>query len=656
MKKSVIILNTIIYNAIEYYQNIIYGFLSIILSSMFFPSHDIRISIFASLATFSAGFLAKPFGGLIFGYYGDKYGRKSTITFSIVLMSLPTFIIGILPTYNEIGIASSIILIACRLLQGLSVGGQAYGRVIFVIEHSLKERANLAFSLLASSGLVGAIIGTSIGSLCFLNVMPIWAWRIPFLLGGLFGFIGYFLMRNVDETEEHKNAQRMNILKQNPIMDVIKHYLNNFLCVIGISAASLIPFYIISIYMIEKVFILNFGFSYTQIMITITFFMFIWAILLPLMGYLSDYIGEVITMKVFTLALLVFSFPLCWIIQESTYLPLTLLTIGVLCVLNAGYVAPSGTVMTKLFPVSVRCSGIAVASGIGSALFGGTAPLIGSILVENTGMLVFLAFYVMFGCLIGYIALAKAKFNVEQHKNVEDSDRNIIDQALDKSLTVAQAPSFQARTSYKKVALAAREPVIVNDLDHPYLQPIKNSVSESHQKKLGWIGKISIQIKSFDHLTSSELYNILKLRQDIFIIEQKITYDDIDGKDFQSIHVWCHRKVPDNFLAYLRIVPNERKSEVSIGRVLTIPNARGHGIASQLIKNSIEFILAHYPTYLLKLSAQEYLCPFYESLGFVKKGPVFYYPESDPIPNIPMIYTGFHIDRRYHKNRKYEGK
>ncbi|EKE09010.1 MAG: hypothetical protein ACD_16C00224G0006 [uncultured bacterium] len=422
MEKNFIILCTLVYNAFAYYQNILYGFFSFILASTFFPSHNLTFSIFASFSTFAVGFLANPFGGLLFGYLGDRYGRKYTINLSIILTSFPTFLIGVLPTYEEIGIVTSLALIFCRFLQGLSVGGQSNSSIVFIVEHSFRKKVNFACGLLASSSLMGAILGTFIGFLCLLDIMPAWAWRIPFLLGGLLGSISYFIMRNVNETEEYMNAQRSDVLKQRPIINVIKNYPTNFFCTMGVSIATFIPFYIIVIYMINYVFSVNFGFSPAQIMITTTFFMAIWGIFLPLMGYLADKIGEIRVMQASTLIMLFVSFPLCWVIQVSLSLPLTFIALVLLCVISAAYVAPSGTLMTKLFPVPLRCSGISVASGIGNALFGGTAPLIGFLLVENTGMLSSLALYIMFGSLIGYIAIKKTNFNVEESQKESQAE------------------------------------------------------------------------------------------------------------------------------------------------------------------------------------------------------------------------------------------
>ena len=562
MRKKLILFCVIVYNALEYYQSILYGFFSFILSSTFFPSQDISFSILASLSTFAVGFLTNPFGGLVFGYFGDKYGRKSTITLSIILTSLPTFCIGILPTYAEVGIISSISLIVCRLVQGFSVGGQAYSRVVFVVEHSFREKANFACGLLASSSLIGAVLGTGIGILCMLDIMPQWAWRVPFLLGGLFGFISYFIMKNVDETQEHEEAQRSNSLKKSPIVDVIKSYLNNFLCTIGISGATLIPFYIISIYMIEYIFSSNFGFSSSQIMATLTFFMVLWAVLLPILGYIADKLGEVLMMKVAAISMLLFSFPLCFIMQISSDLPLTFLAIGLLSLISSAYVAPSGTFMTKLFPVSLRCSGISVASGLGSAIFGGTAPLFGVLLVESSGIFSFSAFYLVFGGLMGLIALKKAKINSQkEHKVLKTAmdisqsreliptlnkqgymlrELNEYSRAFVDFAPIAPGPVLDIGAAYGVATLPALEKgahVIANDLDIRHLKILEENVSESYRKnlelKLGKIpGEVDFPENSLGAVLASGVLHFLPGDELIIAVKQIHKWLKPGGKFF----------------------------------------------------------------------------------------------------------------------------
>jgi MHS family proline/betaine transporter-like MFS transporter len=558
MKKTNIIISTILYNSFEYYQNILYGVFSFILASRFFPADNINISIFVSLATFAAGFLANPFGGLVFGYFGDKYGRKSTIILAILLTSLPTFLIGILPTYAQIGILSSFILIVCRLLQGFAVGGQAYGRIVFIVEHAFKNRVNLACSVLASSSLLGALLGTVIGTLCMLEMMPEWAWRIPFIVGGLLGLISYFIMREVEETDEHKNAQKENILERRPIIEIFQKHLNNFVCVISISGATLIPFYIISIYMIGRVFSSNFNFSASYIMLIVSCFMGVWAILLPLMGYLSDKVGGERVMEVSSLGMLLFSFPLCWLIQQSDSLFLAFLGLIVLSGLSAGYVAPSGTLMTKLFPVSVRCSGVSVASGIGTALFGGTAPLIGSLLVESTGKLSSSAFYIMFGSLMGYIALKKAVRGEQPliKKPKSSSPDNLIatlnkqgymltslheySKAFVEFSAIAPGPVLDIGAAYGVASILALKKgahVIANDIDNRHLEILRKITPKSCLKnlelKIGKIpGEVSFSENSLGAVLASGVLHFLSGEDLVKSIDQIYKWLKPGGKLF----------------------------------------------------------------------------------------------------------------------------
>lgn len=167
-----------------------------------------------------------------------------------------------------------------------------------------------------------------------------------------------------------------------------------------------------------------------------------------------------------------------------------------------------------------------------------------------------------------------------------------------------------------------------------------DNLSQTRRVKYLQEGKTSICIKPFHQMTPIEIYKILKLRQDVFIIEGQTTYEDIDNIDFNSIHIWSQDEMSGDFLSYIRIVPSDEKSQVSIGRVLTSPPARGKGIARQLMENGIKFALSHFPKYDLVLSAKQELCAFYESLNFIKEGPVFHYPKGDPTPIFPMKYKG----------------
>lgn len=561
MTKKYVILLASIYNSITYCQNIIYGFFSIILASVFFPAETPTFSILGSLTAFAAGFLTNPFGGLIFGYFGDKYGRKSTIILSIVLTSVPTFCIGVLPTYEQIGMASGVILIFCRLLQGFSVGGQAYTSVVFVVEHSLKERQNLASSLLAASSLAGALLGTGLGALCTIEVMPSWSWRIPFIISGLGGLISYCIMQDVEETPDHKVAQQSENIRKNPIFDIIKNHLNNFLCLICISGATLIPFYIISIFMINYIFSTNFNFSPSHIMLVNTFFMAVWIVLLLMMGYLADHVGEAIMMKGSSVIMLVFAFPLSWVVQISTSLPITFLALSLLCAISAAFVAPSGTLMTKLFPVTMRCSGISVASGIGGAIFGGTAPLIGAALVENTSMISLSALYIMFGNFLGYIGLKKINLEIKQTEQSSAFSLSLPNHDLKVTLNkqgymltalheysqafvdfapIAPGPVLDIGAAYGVAsipALQAGAHVIANDMDIRHLKILEKNAPKDSLKRLQLsVGRIPSEINfaenSLGAVLASGILHFLPGDEMIEAIEQIYKWLKPGGKLF----------------------------------------------------------------------------------------------------------------------------
>ena len=189
MLRTKTILTATIGNAIVYYDMTLYGFFAVFLSPLFFPSDNLITSQLSSLGVLASGFLARPFGGLIFGHIGDRFGRKKALIIAILLITIPTTVIGILPTYALIGIFAPIILVLCKLLQGICTGGEYSGAAIFLSEHHRGENEGLAGSILPVSSILGAILGTSLGGLFLLPEMPIWAWRIPFLLGGIFGIM-----------------------------------------------------------------------------------------------------------------------------------------------------------------------------------------------------------------------------------------------------------------------------------------------------------------------------------------------------------------------------------------------------------------------------------------------------------------------------------
>src|SRR6185295_4043792 len=197
-------------NALEWYDFALYGYFAPVFAVLFFPSDHPSISLISTFGVFAIGFLARPFGALLFGYWGDTVGRRATLAWSIMLMALPTIGIGLLPTFDHIGIAAPAMLTLLRFLQGLSVGGEFTGSVTFLVEHAPPSRRGYTGSWAGFSAQTGALLGSGVSTLVMLSVseeaLHQWAWRIPFLAGGIIAAMGWYLRRRVPESPAFEHA------------------------------------------------------------------------------------------------------------------------------------------------------------------------------------------------------------------------------------------------------------------------------------------------------------------------------------------------------------------------------------------------------------------------------------------------------------------
>ena len=411
MKKSYkAIAAAMIGNALEYYDVMLYGFFATMLAPLFFPASDPAVSVLSSFATFAAGFIMRPLGGMVFGHIGDTFGRRTALVWSIFLVVIPTLTIGLLPTYETIGIAAPIILITCRLLQGLCVGGEYSGAALFVIEYAAKGREAFAGSLLNATGVFGGVLGTLMGFGCTLPFMPSWGWRIPFIVGAMIGIVGYHLRTKVSESpvfvkHEHDPVATF------PLFAAFREHGRNIFCAMGIGAAPLISLYMASVYMghilttklqvpLSDVMLVNLALN---TLITLT---------LPLMGLLADKIGGERLMKGVAVVFMVAAYPLFSFLEQDFSITRVVIVQLVLGVMSAGFVAPNMVVMRTFFPVRQQYSGIAFGSALGDALLGGTTPLILVTLTGWTHPTFAYAGYLMFGGLIGLLAILFAqKYN-----------------------------------------------------------------------------------------------------------------------------------------------------------------------------------------------------------------------------------------------------
>ncbi len=404
-------------NALEFYDFTICGVFIATISTIYFPSSNPTLSLFASFFAFSAAFWTRPFGAYVFGYIGDRFGRKKALTISVSLMGLPTFFIGVLPGYETIGTAAPIILILCRMLQGLCTGGEYNGAAIFALEHGTKKQSGFISGFISSSCVMGAITATLAGVVVFQPGMPAWAWRVPFLFGALVSLVGYYLRRSSQETPEY--LQIKNTSKRQPILSLFKESKAPFLTGItmgGINGAlSYTLFAFLNVYLSRYVDIpIKQGISLN--MFGLGSFM----LLCVVFGALSDYITPKRSILLSFGMIISFSWLSFYLLQIPQLYALILgqLLLGALV---ASFVGPCHAFLQKLFAANVRYTGVAMSFCIGMAITGGTTPMLLTYLIDTTGNLYMPAILLSAYAIISTIVVAASKS--EQSQTVKKTEK-----------------------------------------------------------------------------------------------------------------------------------------------------------------------------------------------------------------------------------------
>ncbi|MCE3231114.1 MAG: hypothetical protein K0R52_1042 [Alphaproteobacteria bacterium] len=221
--------------AIEKYDMFLYGFFTILIGDLFFPDNFMTsnkaMSIIFGLGIFAAGYVLRPVGGVFFGHLGDRFGRKKALLVSLCLSSISPFILGILPTYNHIGIVAPICLLICRLFQGFCSGGELSGASVFLEEHSAENKVAFSASLLRSVGFFGVAFGTIVAYLSTLPLMPHWGWRIPFLVGALLTIVLYFVrLKYMVETSSFQKIEKSGKVVSFPLAEILKNSKSRLAC------------------------------------------------------------------------------------------------------------------------------------------------------------------------------------------------------------------------------------------------------------------------------------------------------------------------------------------------------------------------------------------------------------------------------------------
>ncbi|MFD3558429.1 MFS transporter [Streptomyces sp. NPDC058686] len=385
-------------NAVEWYDWYAYTFLATYIAGQVFPkgSGNSLVPLLSTFAVFAVGFFMRPVGGLLMGAVADRRGRRAALTVTILLMGGSSLLVGLTPTYASVGVLAPVVLVLARLLQGLSVGGEFAASTTFLVESAGPGRRGLFSSFqyvstsagqLAASGVAAALVST-LGD----GQMDSWGWRVPFVLGALLSLVGFWIRRGAYETRsaEQRAAGRPGLF------DALRHHPRESLLICGITAGGTLAYYTWTSYLPTYA-ELNAGIDKADALVAGTIALAFFALLQPIGGMLSDRFGRKPLLLFFGLGFALLSVPLLRSLGDSFGSLLLVQCAGM--VLLTGFTSISAAVNAEVFPARVRAAGIGFPYSLTVAVFGGTAPYVGT-LFKETGHAGLFPWYVAVLCLV----------------------------------------------------------------------------------------------------------------------------------------------------------------------------------------------------------------------------------------------------------------
>ncbi|NDZ80931.1 MHS family MFS transporter [Streptomyces sp. SID10853] len=391
---------------VEYFDFAVYGYLSTTLALVFFSQRDSSTALMGTLATLAVAFAVRPVGAVLFGHIGDRWGRRTSLISTLLVMTGSTVVIGLVPGYSSIGVVATVALVLLRCIQGMSAGGEVGAAVCFVGEHVEARRRGFYTGFTQ----LGVVIGTLFGSAAVAVIAALlseqatvdWAWRIPFLLAVPMGAIGIYIRLKLQESPDFKRVVASEEVPALPVRGLLRNHRGALLRTVGIATTSVAGYWVVYVYLaiyLQK----NLGYSLGVAMGSTTVCLVVSAGAMLLFGRFTDVFGRRRTFNAAALALFVLVWPLIKVMEVGS-VPLVIAAHACLGILAGGLMPVISAAMPELFPTSIRATGMGLGFNIANILAGGTAPFVVTQLTVWFPDLDIPAVYVMFFAVVGLIA------------------------------------------------------------------------------------------------------------------------------------------------------------------------------------------------------------------------------------------------------------
>ncbi|HWM10302.1 MAG TPA: MFS transporter [Solirubrobacteraceae bacterium] len=412
---------------IEWYDFFLYGTAAaLVFGDLFFPESEPLVGTLLAFGTYAVGFAARPIGGVVFGHYGDRIGRKSMLVLSLLIMGIATFLIGVLPTYASIGVVAPLLLVVLRFAQGIGVGGEWGGAVLMSVEHAPKGRRGFFGSWPQMGVPAGLLLSTAVFAIvqavtteaAFMS----WGWRVPFVASAILVGVGLFIRLRIMESPAFERVKETKTEADKPIVDVIRKYPREVLVAMGMRVAENGCFYILTVFVLaygEDELGLSKGTMLTGVIIAAA----IGLVTVPLWGALSDRVGRKPLYMAGAVITTLWAFPLFGLIDTETPV---LIWLSIVVGVNLGHdlmYGPQAAYFSELFGTRVRYSGASLGYQLASVFAGGFAPLIATaLLAANGGDPTLVAIYMMVMGLISVVATlyANETYDKDMHEDEEE--------------------------------------------------------------------------------------------------------------------------------------------------------------------------------------------------------------------------------------------